>query len=261
MSDTLRVKGIDSKGFGKIPKLVMQDSDLSIEAKGIYAYFASYAGAGETAFPSVSKTIHDLNIGRNRYYKHRKQLEQKRYITIERVRDNGDFERNIYTLENEIACIQNRDMQNADVQNGDTQNADMQNEYTNSNSTNINSTNSNSSNKKSRKSQERYSDNSPYIKLAERLYDHLKSRNPEHIEPNWQNWANDFRLANEVDKRSIENLEEVIDWSQNNDFWQNNIMSAKKVRDQYDKLRLQMNSSKNNNRAGGYDTSEYDNLF
>ena len=140
--DTLIVKGIDSKGFGKIPKLVMQDTDLSIEAKGIYAYFASYAGAGETAFPSVSKTIHDLKIGRNRYYKHRKQLEAKGYIEIERVRDGkGDFERNIYTLSNEVACIQNADMQNAD-----TQNADMQNEYTNNNNSNNNSIKKNKDN-------------------------------------------------------------------------------------------------------------------
>lgn len=253
--DTLKVKGIDSKGFGKIPKLVMQDTDLSIEAKGIYAYFASYAGAGETAFPSVSKTIYDLNIGRNRYYKHRKQLEDKGYISIEKVRSDGDFDKNIYTLNNEIACIQNGYMQN-----GDMQNADMQNQYTNNNNSNNNSIKKNSSKKDSQKSQKRYSDDSPYIKLAERLYKHLKSRNPEHKEPNWQTWADDFRKAHKLDGRSIKNLAEVIDWSQNNDFWQNNIMSAQKVRKQYDKLKLQMNTNRNRT-TGGYDTSEYDNFF
>lgn len=72
MSDKLRVEGVFSKGYGIIPKLVMQDQDLSIEAKSIYAYFASYAGNGTTAFPSVSKIIYDLNIGEERFYKHRK---------------------------------------------------------------------------------------------------------------------------------------------------------------------------------------------
>ena len=51
-TDVLKVIGIDSKGYGKIPKLVMQDHNLTIEAKAIYAYFASYAGAGTNAFPS-----------------------------------------------------------------------------------------------------------------------------------------------------------------------------------------------------------------
>ena len=46
-TDVLKVIGIDSMGYGKIPKLVMQDRRLTPEAKCIYGYFASYAWIGE----------------------------------------------------------------------------------------------------------------------------------------------------------------------------------------------------------------------
>lgn len=46
--DEIRYEGksILSKGYGMIPKLVMQ-SDISIEAKAIYAYMCSFAGNGQ----------------------------------------------------------------------------------------------------------------------------------------------------------------------------------------------------------------------
>lgn len=44
---------IFSMGYGHIAKLVMKDKDLTVEAKAIYSYIASYAGASDTAYPSV----------------------------------------------------------------------------------------------------------------------------------------------------------------------------------------------------------------
>ena len=42
----LLVEGINAKGYGTIPKLVMKDRRLTAQAKAIYAYFCSYAGCG-----------------------------------------------------------------------------------------------------------------------------------------------------------------------------------------------------------------------
>ena len=69
-SDILQVEGINSKGFGFAPKLVMLDDRLSIFSKAIYCYFSSYAGAGKIAFPRVAKIISDLKISRGTYYAH-----------------------------------------------------------------------------------------------------------------------------------------------------------------------------------------------
>ena len=104
MQDILKVVGINSKGFGTIPKLVMQDRKLTPEAKCIYAYFASYAGAGTNAFPSVSKILYDLKISESRYYRHFKLLTIRGYLKVEQAKNNnGRFSHNIYTMNTEIS--------------------------------------------------------------------------------------------------------------------------------------------------------------
>jgi hypothetical protein len=97
--DVLNVQGIREKGYGIVPKLVMQDRRLTTEAKAIYAYFCSFAGAGTTAFPGREKIIHDLNVSLTRYYKHFNLLKDFGYILVEQEQDkDGKFKRNLYTL-------------------------------------------------------------------------------------------------------------------------------------------------------------------
>lgn len=96
--DKIIMQGINSKGFGIIPKLVMQDRRLTIQAKAIYAYFCSYAGNGETAFPSRNKIFFDLGIKKQAYYKHFNLLKEYGYIEVEQVRESGKFKHNIYTI-------------------------------------------------------------------------------------------------------------------------------------------------------------------
>ena len=96
--DILQVEGINSKGFGFAPKLVMLDVRLSIESKAIYCYFSSYAGAGKIAFPRVSKIIDDLRISRPTYYTHFNPLKEFGYIKVEQTRKDGRKSHNIYTL-------------------------------------------------------------------------------------------------------------------------------------------------------------------
>ena len=74
--DILKVQGIMRKGYGIIPKVPMQDKRLTPEAKGLYAYFRSYAGAGTTAFPGRNKIIDDMQMSKHRYYKHLNILVQ-----------------------------------------------------------------------------------------------------------------------------------------------------------------------------------------
>lgn len=81
MENILQVKGLNKQGFGIIPKSVMIDSNLSIEAKAIYAYFQSYAGAGCAGFPSVSLVCEDLQISTQRFHRHFLQLLKNNYIS------------------------------------------------------------------------------------------------------------------------------------------------------------------------------------
>ena len=89
---------------------------------------------------------------------------------------------------------------------------------------------------KSPQSQKRYDDDSPYIKLAQRLLGHIQQRDPKYKDRNMQTWADDMRKLVELDKRSIEEVERVLDWSQQDTFWQTNILSPNKLRKHFSKL-------------------------
>lgn len=98
LEDKLIVEGINSMGYGLMPKTVAKDKRLTIEAKAIYAYFVSYAGAGTSAFPSLKTILSDLNISENRFYKHRKLLIEFGYISVKAERKGKIVTKNIYTL-------------------------------------------------------------------------------------------------------------------------------------------------------------------
>lgn len=132
MGDNNRVEmtGIFSKGYGLAPKMVMQDQNLTIEAKAIYAYMASFAGNGASAFPSINKVCNDLNISKNRFLKHRKKLVDAGYIDIQKKRVDGKFENNVYMLNHTVASKRNHVVSNH--RHGDL--PPRQNEATNNNS-------------------------------------------------------------------------------------------------------------------------------
>lgn len=98
--DQLKVEGINFKGFGILPKYVMLDPDLSIEAKTIYAYFCSFAGNGSATFPGRDKILSDLPMSKDAYYKHLRQLTDQGYITVEQQGGTSGaiYGKNIYTL-------------------------------------------------------------------------------------------------------------------------------------------------------------------
>jgi len=61
-----------------------------------------------------------------------------------------------------------------------------------------------------------------------------------------QKWAGHIDLAHRIDGRSFENLEKVIRWAQQHDFWRPNILSTRKLRKQYDLLKAQMLTDEEN---------------
>lgn len=77
-------------------------------------------------------------------------------------------------------------------------------------------------------------------KLAQLLYDLIKESNPAwHVNPNWDQWAEDIRKLRELDKRTEQQIEFIIRWSQSDDFWKRNILSPGKLRKQFNTLVVQ----------------------
>ena len=98
-TDFLVLENVAAHGFGTVPKLVMLDTSLTPQAKAIYAYFASFTGAGTTAFPRRTTIMRELKIGSaGTYYQHFNQLVDRGYITVEQQKSSGRFDVCIYRL-------------------------------------------------------------------------------------------------------------------------------------------------------------------
>lgn len=95
-----KIKGfhINRNGYGSIPKVVMQDKELSISAKAVYAYFCSFTGSGDSCFPSRKRICFDLSISNDSLSKYLNQLIDNGYVIVEQEKENGRFANNVYTL-------------------------------------------------------------------------------------------------------------------------------------------------------------------
>lgn len=150
MNDQLNFskESIYREGYGIVAKTVMRNKDLNAEAKAIYSYICSFAGSGVTAFPSAELMMHELDMSDKRFYKFRKELVDKGYITILKQRKGNRREKNIYQIETEPnKVLEHRRFEsvlNESVQFESVHFESVQNEGSNNNSININNLNSNS---------------------------------------------------------------------------------------------------------------------
>lgn len=86
----------------------------------------------------------------------------------------------------------------------------------------------------------KFAEDSTEMKLALYLFAKIKQNNPEHkslTDSQKQKWADSIRLMIERDKRTPQQIHNMIDWCQADDFWKQNILSTAKLRKQYDTMR------------------------
>ena len=89
-----------------------------------------------------------------------------------------------------------------------------------------------------------FSEDSKEYQLAKLLLDCIFEHRPNFKRPNLQSWAKHIDLMIRVDKRSPEEIEEVIRWCQKDTFWQANILSTQKLREKFDQLAIKMQKQK-----------------
>ena len=85
-----------------------------------------------------------------------------------------------------------------------------------------------------------YSPNSNEFRLSKLLYSLILKRNPKQKKPNFQKWTDHVEKIIRIDKRTPDEIEKVIKWCQQDIFWQNNILSTNKLREQFDQIWLKM---------------------
>lgn len=87
----LRLDALLSHGYGLSPQLVMRSKGLSIEAKALYGYLSSFAGAGDTAFPSTSRILEELDISKKEQIGHRKFFNPSSQLNVNAANDAAVF--------------------------------------------------------------------------------------------------------------------------------------------------------------------------
>ncbi len=88
-----------------------------------------------------------------------------------------------------------------------------------------------------------YSLNSFEIQMSELILNLILKRRPSFKRPDSQNWAKHIDLMIREDERDPEEIKKVIEWCQQDEFWQNNILSTFKLRKQFDQLSLKMEAT------------------
>ena len=81
---------LQSYGYGIVSQLPMKDREMSIQAKGVYAYLVSCAGNDKQTYPTKEKMCYDLGIKKvDTLSKYIKQIQARGYIKIVKTkRDN-----------------------------------------------------------------------------------------------------------------------------------------------------------------------------
>ena len=78
------------------------------------------------------------------------------------------------------------------------------------------------------------------LKCAKWMLNKIREIRPKFRQPNLSNWAVEIRLMRERDKRTYNEIYQVFSWANNHPFWRINILSPAKLRQQFDRLSLQM---------------------
>lgn len=86
------------EGYGIVYKRIMRDSSLSPEARMIYAYLCSFAGAGSTCFPGLELMLKETQMSKTRFYKHLQILVDAGIVSKQQERNGQRLGRTIYKI-------------------------------------------------------------------------------------------------------------------------------------------------------------------
>jgi hypothetical protein len=108
----------------------------------------------------------------------------------------------------------------------------------------ISISNSKDSSNKKKPPKLKFSDD--HLTLAKLMEKEIATRLPKHkLTGNYlENWANEFRLMEVNDKRTIDEMSDLIVWIYNDKFWYKNVLSAVTFRDKFGRLWEEMRDEK-----------------
>lgn len=206
---------------------------------------------GQFVFGRKAASV-ELKMSESKVYRLIKKLENMQNLNI---KTNNKFS---------IITIENWGLYQSDECKGEQQSEQQMNNKRTTNEQQMN-TNKNIKNNKninnnipSKKEPRIFTNEDKEYLLAEYLSKQISKRldKPLKEEKTLQNWSCEFNKMVRLDNYAIEEIKEVLMFSQKNNFWQSNILSASKFRKQYLTLLAQM---KRENKKGGDSGGSIDN--
>lgn len=264
---------LNQLGFTQVPNEVLDDERLKWADKGLFAYLWRQSDEWQFYENEIIKHAAD---GRDAFRTAKNHLIKFGYLVIEQTRDKngrmslGKWYLNPYPGRKIVKSLEkDRDKGistvdgfSVDGKTADGLSADGKPTTNNTNSNNTNNNNTNSKKrlsselasssdtppKKTKKKRQYDLDSKPY-RCAVKLQDEILKNKPDFKRPDLQKWADTFRLMNERDGRVWKTIGEVIIYATQDDFWRSNILSADKLRKQFDRLEMQMSEGKKGKRV------------
>jgi hypothetical protein len=109
---------------------------------------------------------------------------------------------------------------------------------------------------KKKEKKELFSDISFEIILSKQLYESILKNNPDHKKPSFQLWAKEVSLMMNSDKRTKEQISDMIAFSTKHQFWLKNILSMQSLRKHFDRLLIEKNKGNDNGKSTGAQPNE-----
>ncbi|NLE23743.1 MAG: hypothetical protein GX625_00130 [Clostridiaceae bacterium] len=98
--------------------------------------------------------------------------------------------------------------------------------------------------KKSIRNKRLFVEDSIEFQLSKKLLDYILINNPNYKMPNLQNWAKHIDYMIRLDKRTPEQINDIIVFSQEDSFWKSNVLSTEKLRQKFDQLWIKKKNGK-----------------
>jgi hypothetical protein len=223
--------------YTKVDNSVIDNTDLSVYDKMTYIALCRFADHNtKDCYPGHQKLAETIGASKQTVIRSLKKLEDMKLIEIQRRTEGKQKLTNIYNILGVVSQVDQGSISGllgvvSQVDQGSISRLHKHKPY------NINQMNINKSSKD-------FADDSPPMTLAKKLQTHILSNNPKAKTGNLQTWAVEFDRMMRLDKRTYEEIVQVMEFSQRDSFWMSNILSAKKLRDKFDTLYLQSQTKK-----------------
>lgn len=222
-----------AQGFTQVPNWILNDPELSLKAKALWAFLASKPTGWNFSAERIAAQNQD---GKEAIGSGLRELERAGLLE-RKVASKGyrKFE-TTYTLKSKIDAGKFVDGKYANELYVDEKPGSISNKE---------DSNKENSNKEKRNLMSAPAKPAPTRQLpkeakqlAERLHKWILKNKPNRkIQNGWEErWAEDIDKMHRLDGRSWQQILGAIDWSQRDDFWRQNVLSGANLRKHYDRI-------------------------